>query len=337
MQGFAPDSAIESKGVVSLENVPGHSRAGTRSLAIRFQGLAHGRTARAATPTFIPPEDVNMQGYGLYVCPTLYPGQVVRAGVEADAANGEPVECRLYLQAYGADDQLFDLSGAAVYLASGTAADISWRIPDTGGAPITRIGVEIAASSSGENGTVYLDTLTWDGAPDVVFVRPQHNATMWRRAWVNGVDSFEHNWQEAFRLIHNEGTGLLIQGAREWRDYSVQATMMPHMFAAGGIAARVQGMRRYYALLLVSAGKARLVKALDGEHVLGEIDFAWQPERNYALRLDVQGSRLTGWIDGQIVFEVEDTDRPLLGGAFALVVTEGCMATEAVSVRSQLR
>src|SRR5206468_2760362 len=54
VQGFMPDGSIEGKDVLTLENVPGHSRRGGRSLALRYRHLATGRVARASTPTFIP-------------------------------------------------------------------------------------------------------------------------------------------------------------------------------------------------------------------------------------------------------------------------------------------
>src|SRR6266498_3015378 len=110
--------------------------------------------------------------------------------------------------------------------------------------------------------SVYLDYLTWDGEPDVVLARPEHGGTLWRRAWVDGVDQFDGGWPEPFRIVQNQGTGLLIHGARDWRDYHVRAAITPHLALAAGIAARVQGMRRYYALLLCAGGVARLIKAL---------------------------------------------------------------------------
>jgi len=67
---------------------------------------------------------------------------------------------------------------------------------------------------------------------------------------VNGVSRFDAWWPEPYRLIQNEGMGLLIQGTREWRDYQVRAAVTPHMATSAGIGARVQGLQRYYALLL---------------------------------------------------------------------------------------
>ena len=70
---------------------------------------------------------------------------------------------------------------------------------------------------------------------------------MWRRAWVDGVDTLESRPAEPYRLIQDEGTGLLIQGTREWRDYEVTAVVTPRLAEAFGLAACVQGRRRYVA------------------------------------------------------------------------------------------
>ena len=156
---------------------------------------------------------------------------------------------------------------------------------------------------------------------------------MWRRAWVDGVDQAEGRYPEPYRLVQNRGTGLLIQGTREWTDYRVSAAIVPHMVKAAGIGARVQGMRRYYALLLAEGGAARLVKALDGSTVLAEADVAWQFGGTYELSLQVVGRHLQAWIDGRLLFDVEDTDRPLAGGGVALICQEGRMSTDAVTVR----
>jgi hypothetical protein len=105
------------------------------------------------------------------------------------------------------------------------------------------------------------------------------------------------------------------------------------MIAQAGLAARVQGMRRYYALLLGKNGKARLVRELDGEKVLAETDFPCVPAVTYGLSLRVKGNRLLASVDGEVLFDVED-DEPLLnGGAVALICEEGYMASDGVRVQ----
>jgi ADP-ribosylglycohydrolase len=331
LQGFTVEDSTPSIGTAALANVLGHSRRGARSLAIRYRHLAPGRVARVATATFTPPEAIDMPGYHLIACPTLYPGQRVQASVAADPGNETPVTCRLYVRTFGANDELARTYGPGTNLEPGAQHLFEWQIDATGGAPIAEIGLEVGAARRAD-GSVYLDYLTWEGAPDVLLTRPAYTGRMWQRSWVDGVDHFRSRLDEPYRLVQNRGTGLLIQGTREWCDYRVSATVTPHLVEAGGIGARVQGMRRYYGLLLYRGEVARLVKALDGETVLAETDFPWELEEGHVLSLQVVGRRVDGNVDGRPLFSIEDTERPLTSGGVALICAEGCMSCGAVRV-----
>jgi hypothetical protein len=337
VQGFMSEESIEAKGAATVENVIGHSVAGNRSLAINYRSVAPGRVARVSTPTFTPSRQVadyfSKRGYALLASPKLYPGQTVSARVEAGINNGSATTCSLFVYYYGNEDELVILRDAAVQVQAGAAHEFAWKIPDTGGSPIAKVGIEVS-SGVRVDGALYLDYLTWDGMPDVVLGKPSHDGQMWRQAWVNGVDYFgERWWPEPYRLIQNEGRGLISQGTREWTDYKALSTITPHLASAAGLAVRVQGMRRYYALLLCSDGKARLVKALDGETILAEVDFPWTFGGSYQLELVVSGNRLTASIDGDTLVTVVDSERPLTGGAVGVVVEEGRIMLDAVSVR----
>ncbi len=337
VQGFLPEEEGVSGSAVQIENVVGHSARGERSLALRYHHVAHDCPARVATATFIPPAAAAMPGYGLLASPTLYPGQTVRASLVADAANAAPITCQLYVRCYGASqpgggDALTRVYGPEAILAPGVRREFTWRVEDMGGAPIAEIGVELRSERRAD-GVVYLDYLTWDGEPDVTFAPPAEGGTMWRRAWVNGVDQFSEWAPEPYRLIQNAGRGLLIQGTREWRNYRAEAALTPHMVAAAGLAVRVQGMRRYYALLLCAGNKARLVKAMDGETVLAEADYPWEFGQTLMLSLQANGRHLEASIDGKPLFAVSDPGVPLDGGGVALVCEEGRVACPAVMVR----
>lgn len=327
VQGFEADNPS----ALILTNVEGQSQQGQRSLQLHFTHLAPGQPVRAFTPTFIPPEVVNMRGYGLMASPTLYPGQTVRAGLRGDAENRLPVTCQLYIEVYGVNDELIRKSGAPGTVQPGAYAELSWQMPDMDGMPIARIGLELSADEA-TSGSVYLDYLTWEGTPDVTFKRPQAGGSMWRRAWVDGTDQTDAHWPETYRVVQNRGTGLLMQGTREWVDYTVSASLTPHLVNAAGIGARVQGMARYYALLLQCDGTAALIKALDGIQVLASTPFSWEFGKRYALRLQVKGRHLQAWIDDQLVFDVEDANSSLTSGAIALICTEGRVAAEDVRV-----
>jgi hypothetical protein len=145
---------------------------------------------------------------------------------------------------------------------------------------------------------------------------------------VEGISRLRDTATAPFHIVQNEGVGLLMQGTREWTDYSVAASITPHLCAAAGFCVRVQGMRRYYALVLRDGGKtAALIKALDGTTTLAEVSFVWQFDHAYLMRLQVHGDHLRGWINDQLLFDVRDQDRPLRSGGIALLCEEGCLSS----------
>ena len=317
LQGFAAGDA-------ALRNTGG-------ALDIRFR-----RAARAVTPTFTPPDAIGLTddavlaapwlhrvGYALLASPTLYPGHVLTARVRADRAT----DCRLTIGVYDDADELTPVHGPETRLEPGGTEVLEWTVPDTGGQPVAQVGIEARAP---DGGAVSLESLTWSGAPDVTFSRPAAGGTMWRRAWVQAVDRFDPLSPEPYRLIQNRGRGLLIQGTREWDDYEVAAPVRPDMAIAAGIAARVQGLRRYYALLLYEDA-VRLVKMLEGETVLAEAPFERRYGASYDLRLRVEGSAIAASV-GDLLLRHRDDD-PLTGGAAAFVCEQGSLSSERLSVR----
>ncbi|MFZ4848608.1 MAG: ADP-ribosylglycohydrolase family protein [Caldilinea sp.] len=337
VQGFGPSAEPETQGSASVEQVPGPRQEGC--LAIHYKGVAPGHPARVATPTFIPSRSVAdyfiKRGYALLASPTLYSGQRLRAQLRADAGNAAPVQVNLYVSFYQADDTQEILRAPQQPLAPGEQVELTWLLPATQGLPICAVGVELSHAHRAD-GTLYLEWLTWEGPPECVLANPGGDGVMWRRAWVNGVDQYDAWWPEAFRLVQNSGRGLISQGTREWTDYRAQATLTLHLAKTAGLAVRVQGMRRYYALLLCNDGKARLVKALDGDTVLAECAFGWTFGAVHEFELSTRGTSIEASIDGNLLFSVQDSDRPLDGGAVALVVEEGRIMCDAVRVGASL-
>ncbi len=326
MQGFRAGSAT-----LKLENVRGHSALGAHTLALHFTDLGPAQPAEAMTATFIPADAAHMRTYDFVASPTIYPGQTLRASVSAAESNAEPIRAVLALKIYGADDQLVLCKGTSVEMAPGAAHTWAWELPTFGGHPIAEVGL-ILESDRLTSGSLYLDYLTWDGTPNVIFEKPADNSTLWTRAWANGLDQLD-NWPEAFRLIQNAGRGLMMQGTRDWRDYAVSATLTPHLAKATGLAVRVQGMRRYYALMLRPDDKIELVKLLDGEHILASAPMPWALEQSYHLEVQVQDATLRAFLDGKLLFALEDADHPLDSGAIGLLCEEGRVACHRVEVR----
>jgi hypothetical protein len=266
--------------------------------------------------------------YALVACPTLYPGQRMsgRVGVPPDAAG--PVDARLAVQTLDGHDQPVTLIGPGVAVQPGDAVDLAWQVPDTGGQPIVSAGVQVTGGGLAE-----LEWLTWDGEPRATFTRPDVGGSRWRTGWVQAVDRFDAKWPEPFRIVQNRGTGLLIHGSRDWRNYRVSADVTPHLAAAVGLAARVQGLTRYYALELADRRTARLIRRWDEDTtVLASADLVWEFGRRYQLSLQADGGTLSAAVDGAELFHVTDGGPGPDSGGIALLVTEGRTATERVSV-----
>jgi hypothetical protein len=196
---------------------------------------------------------------------------------------------------------------------------------------VAEVGIAVEPVEAGA-GAIYLDWLTWDGAPDVELRKPVAPGEMWRRAWVDGVDQFEGRWPEPYRISQNHGTGLISQGTANWIDYRVTADVSILLGKQGGIAARVGGMRRWYALMLCDDGMARLVKDREAITILAEHPFVVELDRRYQLSLTVRGNRIIGEIDGSTVGDVLDDNDPLPAGGVGLIVTEGTLSSGAVRV-----
>jgi ADP-ribosylglycohydrolase len=318
-----------------LRNVAGHSRNGARSLAIDVRRLAPGRVARIASPTFFDREVLTMPTYELIACPTLYSGQTVECRLESDRDSGK-VTVRLFASVYDARDELRQIHDEPQELAAGSDALLSWRIPETGGYPIFEIGVEIETRDPlGTDGTIYLDTLTWSGAPDTVLLRPDNNlSAMWKHAWVNNASQFQTRW-EGLRVTNGEGTGFVAQGTRDWKDYRVASEVTPLLAEAWGLAARMQGRERYYALMFDRAdgGRVRLVKRLHDETILASDRFDWDLDSRYKLALQLRGNEIEAYVGDRKIFAVSDTGGlPLTGGAVGLIVDTGSLAAQSVRI-----
>ena len=320
---------------VALSNVAGHSRTGDRSLAIDFRRLAPGRVARVASPTFFDKEVFTMPTYQLVSCPTLYSGQRVECRLESGTDSGT-VAARLFASVYDEHDELVQIYGDVQELAAGCEVVLSWQVPETHAYPIFEVGVEIETRDPrGVDGMLYLDYLTWGGAADTVLKRPDSNlSTMWKHAWVNNVSQFQTRW-EGLRVTNGDGIGFIAQGSRDWKDYRVTSEIAPLLAKDWGLAARVQGRERYYALMFdrSEGGRVRLVKRVHDEIVLASERFAWELDRKYEVELRVLGGEIEARVDGKKLFSIQDTgELPLTGGAVALVVDSGSISAEAVRV-----
>ncbi len=324
VQGFASASDCSA---LALTNVPFEAN---RALELRFAGLG-ADPAVALTPTFAPPDVTRMRTYELMATPLIDSGQRVQARVVAHSQNAGEVAVGLRALVYDEADRLDVIESESIALAPGEETVLDWRVPDTDGQPIQSIGIASRSPGGTQDGAIVLDWLRWDGPPDTRLGRPKASGDFWRRAWVNAVDTFSNGFPQAFRISQDRGEGMIIHGGRQWRDVRVETALTVHLAEYAGVGVRVQGLRRYYAVLLVRPNILRLIRTRDGVvTVLAETPFAWSFEQPYSFVAETVGRSLLVAVDGVRLSARDDSEDALADGGVALIIAGGAASTNEI-------
>jgi ADP-ribosylglycohydrolase len=331
-QGFqVVEGHVCNKSIV-LKNI---ELEGARALSVCYEALAAGQTVVVTTPTFSPREVLDMRTYDLMATPLIYPGQVAKSRIVADPANIGSVLVRLRIRAYGANDRLQDVDGDGLTLKPGEDRVISWRLPDLDGQPIAEIGIALTADGRRADGRVLIDYLRWDGVPDLALHRPASGGDFWRKAWVDSVSFFSNLFPSSFRISQSRDQGLIIHGTRQWTDYEVSSDIVIHLGTYGGIAVRVQGLRRYYAVRVTRDGQLQIVRVRDAETtVLARTGFLLIFEKKISAKVTVQDTHITATFDDVTLRADDQTAAAFTNGGIGLLIAEGALSTDEVRVRS---
>ncbi len=344
---------IENNSFIHLTNVNKNSIAGKRTLEIAYQ-LNPNETGKVFTHSFFPEELTKLEGeqkktffsYNFLCSPQIYSGQTIEVELISDANNEQAVVLCLFVNAYSVEDSKTTLKSELKMLEPGKTIKFDWVLDVPDSFPITEVGVEICPNEKNEVAKIYLDYMKISGKPSTKFLRPDHVkplargevpdekvAVMWRKSWIKACDHWtDRSWEPAFKISNNKGRGLILTGSSEWCDYSVSSEINFYLGKSGGVAARVQGLQRYYALELVNDGTLRLVKVQDGISVLCQCSYSFELNRSYKFEIIVSGSIIKGKINSALMLEYEDQTKPLLSGAIGLIVESGTIFSDVVEV-----
>lgn len=329
-QGFRTQAGIGLHDL-SIENVEFE---GARALSVSYEAIGRGQVAGLMTPTFSPQEVVDMRTYDLMATPLVYPGQIARTRLIADKDNNGTINTCIRLRVYDENNDLVTVDGPVVAVQAGAEAVLEWKIPEFGGHPIAEIGIAISCADAHADGSLIVDYLSWDGCPDVTLYRPEGDGDFWHRAWVNSVQFFSKNFMKSFRISHDNGEGMIIHGTRQWTDYQVAADVALHLGDSGGLAVRVQGLRRYYLARLNRTGSLQIVRVRDEvSTVLAETSFPVELEKVVNMVVSVSGSKITVNADGvKLDATDEDTGVALTDGGIGLVIENGALSSDSIKV-----
>ncbi|KKY16293.1 hypothetical protein UCRPC4_g05955 [Phaeomoniella chlamydospora] len=329
VQGFM----VQPSNIVNIEQ--GMDQTGRSGLAIHLHNLGHlVEPAEVLTETFTSPDITKMHTYNLMACPLLSPGQKVTAVMHAEAKNPAAVNVQIVLKVYGKDDLLHTVHGPTISLLPGSEDQrINWTIPDNmGSQPIQKIGLSISTSGHRVDGTIWLDSLSWSGVPSLLLKKPSEGkGRFWKRSWIQNVHSFQTFADPSCWIAQDSGEGIIIYGTRDWVDYQVVAHgFQVHLGALAGIAVRVRGLNRFYALLFKPEGQVAIIKARDDQRTeLVSTSFKWQRGLHYEVSIIVTGDKIHSYVSyGSERVDLEAKDHEYAAGGIGVVVADGSASVD---------
>jgi len=314
-----------AQGIIAIGNL---NETGERNgLVLSYGALAPGVTGTVSVPTFIDPKPRGVDGtsyFEVIASPSLYGTQTVKATLRAFA--DENPSARFFVHYFDESDQLKRVDGEAVAIVKGDNA-LSWQVPDLGGHPIHRLGIELSARRR-LSGRVALIDLDWTGAPENLHfgtsreltpkLTPWDISTFWTKSFVSSAKHYATDIYNTFTLSHPGKEGIITTGTRDWVDYAVRSELVLELHEVVGLAARARGHRRYYAGV-VEGGQAKIIKRRDGElTTLASVPFVFAPNDRKTFEVTVKGNTVAFSIDGKLLAEATD-DEYVSGGAGFLI------------------
>ena len=352
-QSWKSNLLNDNNPLTKISNVEFSSSIGDRALQIDFEHLSIGLSSECYVDTFFPEELTKLEGqarqrffhYDFISCPIVYSGQQIKTQLISKTAKS--IKVNLFIKYWGENDKLFKVSSEDYIFNSNEEKVIEWKVPETNSNPIGQIGINISSDKfcSGKLLINFLDIL---GEPKTNFYRPKHivkpkrgvldsneegfYGQMWKNSWVKALDKWETRWIESFRITQNIGRGMIFTGTNSWKNYTVSSKLKLQLVKSGGIVARIQGLKRYYAFELTSNNKLRIVKMLYDLEILEEIDFNFEFYKEYNLSFKVHDNKLFGYVNNELKIETQDKSNTLNYGGMGLITEDGTMCTKEVQV-----
>ena len=327
VQGVVPfDDNGEEQVLTGIENA--FETTGAYGCKISYRGLGPGVHAACCVDTFIDlqPKGVEGTSYFDVLCsPTLYSGQDITAADEVTP------DFQFFIQYFDENDKLSIRYAEKTALIQGENV-IRWRVPDTGGHAIYRLGMMLVSDVRAD-GSICLKTLDWTNTP-VRYemgcsmamspaLTPWTTTTAWLKSFVSSADHFNPDYTVTFSICHECPNGVVTTGSSAWSDYQVSSVITFSQQDAAGLVARAKGHRQYYGAVFTE-GCAVLYKQKNEERIiLAKQPYDYQIDRTYALMLRVAGDRLEFLVDGEVTVSAEDSDYPC--GQAGFVVDSGAI------------
>lgn len=314
-------SGIES----DLRNSTEASFSGKGSLKVTAKPLIADDELYVYHRTYYRPADFHDSRYDPGFSPTLYPGQIITAHVMIPEYVDFEVLARMYVKD-GNSGKFVD--GESRRLKGGKWEELGLSLPFMEGACIEEAGIKFIPDSKGPSLLVaYIDDFDFSGQPDFAIDFAKERIESWSKlhkevsqfTYLKGIWGLEDGALSGSCC----DIGEAYTGGYDWQDYTFQAVLIPQIGEYHNINFRVQGAIRSYAVGLAPFNKLALYKNENGYRLLSEIDYPWDMNEEYTLKVEVEGANIRVSDKNSILLEFSDDENPYMYGQIGASVWRG--------------
>jgi ADP-ribosylglycohydrolase len=304
-----------------------------RGLTVHLNNCSKKVPADISTPTFVDQKEL-IQNFSTISSPTLYSGQNVEAVLSTELEN---IYVEPYVLVYELDNNITKLTGSAFPLHSERSI-LQFTVPDTQGMPVFRLGFSFY-SDRNVNGKILIESIDWEGAPKEFGQRGVLMKSIWDvnpywlQVWASSAKQFAPDFTYTYCISHPENYGIVTQGTREWKNYSIESNLMFNLHKQAGFVIRSNGHHRYYAALFSGGNQVSIIfRKNQDENILAKEEFKYEQDHLYNVKFRASENELTLFINGKKILSTRDNSYSC--GAAGYRVDAGTMLVENYIIRS---
>jgi len=299
---------------------------GKGSLKVLVHSIPAGGEVRVFLKTYYRPEDFEDSRYDPSFSPVLYPGQSIQGSVLIKGGEAGSFNLCLYVKDGNSGKHI---ESEKIRPVKDGWNNINFKIPALSGACIEETGIKLINRGSQDIKMIeiYLDEFNFSGNAEYTLDFSRERLEVWnpRHIEVSQFTYLKGIWTLEDGCLSGSCSdfGEAYTGAYDWKDYIIEASLIPVIGGYHNINFRVKGAVYSYAVGLAEGDLLVLYKNENGYKRLAEVSFPWKAGNEYRLEIKAFGQHITVSGLGRVLIEYSDNDRPYLTGQIGASVSNG--------------